>query len=351
MNHKDYSNELSKDVREKTQKNLVYVAIFSVAMLFAGLTSAYIVSMGDRFWVSYPLPSGFWISTSLIILSSIFFILAINAIKKGNSSKLKLYISMTLVFGLGFTAFQFVGYKQLNKQGAYLVSPVFVTDGKYGDYFHIKYKGDFIDIFENKFTLKNKPLNSAQMAELKAFALPFKQASDTTLTFETNNANFTLFYQGQPLQIVGSKFMLPDGSHLLYTDLIRLQYLAWNIEAERVEFYHAGTLGKDFQIYYQGEVITYKNKDLMFGNKKLSVPLQNKANASSDIATSFLYIITALHLLHVIATLFYLIRVTIKSFKGAYTQENHLGLSTGSIFWHFLGLLWVYLLLFLHLIH
>ena len=53
--------EMDPLVKEKMKKNLVYVSIFSGVMLFAGLTSAYIVSMGDSFWIKFPLP------TSLIL--------------------------------------------------------------------------------------------------------------------------------------------------------------------------------------------------------------------------------------------------------------------------------------------
>jgi cytochrome c oxidase subunit 3 len=65
----DYSKELDPAVREKMKKNLVYVSIFSIVMLFAGFTSGYIVSMGDVFWVKYPLPLGFWLSTSASLMS------------------------------------------------------------------------------------------------------------------------------------------------------------------------------------------------------------------------------------------------------------------------------------------
>jgi cytochrome c oxidase subunit 3 len=54
---RDYSRELEPDVRKKMKKNLVYVGIFSIVMMFAGFTSAYIVSMGDSFWLKYPLPN------------------------------------------------------------------------------------------------------------------------------------------------------------------------------------------------------------------------------------------------------------------------------------------------------
>ncbi len=45
----DLSKDMDPVVHEKMKKNLVYVSCFSIVMLFAGLSSAYIVSMGDAF--------------------------------------------------------------------------------------------------------------------------------------------------------------------------------------------------------------------------------------------------------------------------------------------------------------
>ena len=72
---------------------------------------------------------------------------------------------------------------------------------------------------------------------------------------------------------------------------------------------------------------------------------------SADTASSYLYIITFMHLLHIFGTLFYLMRVVIRSFTGGIIEENVLRIRMGAAFWHFLGFLWVFLLLFLLFIH
>ena len=149
----DYSEELSPEVRVRMKKNLVYVSMVSIFMLFAGFTSGYIVSMGDTFWVKYPFPSGFWISTGLIILSSIFYIIAVNAGELRNMLKVRMFMLLTLLTGLGFAVFQFVGYNQLIKEGAQVRNAVMVVDGRYGDYFEIKYKGNFIEVDGNNYLL------------------------------------------------------------------------------------------------------------------------------------------------------------------------------------------------------
>jgi len=110
-------------------------------------------------------------------------------------------------------------------------------------------------------------------------------------------------------------------------------------------------LGKDFNIYYKGEALEYENRTLKWKGKPLSAYLQIKAIETADTASSFLFIITLLHLLHVFVTLFYLIKITIYSFSGGFTSGDYISLQSGSIFWHFLGFLWLYLLFFLLFIH
>ena len=69
------------------------------------------------------------------------------------------------------------------------------------------------------------------------------------------------------------------------------------------------------------------------------------------MSTAYFYIITILHLLHVVAGIIMLLVMTKRSFTGEIVEKNALGLKAGSIFWHFLGVLWIYLLLFLTFIH
>jgi cytochrome c oxidase subunit 3 len=68
----------------------------------------------------------------------------------------------------------------------------------------------------------------------------------------------------------------------------------------------------------------------------------------STITTSFVYIITAVHLAHVAAGILVLIIVIYNHFKQKYKQGQTLGLELGAMFWHFLDILWVFLFLFLY---
>lgn len=68
---------------------------------------------------------------------------------------------------------------------------------------------------------------------------------------------------------------------------------------------------------------------------------------NSTSSSSFLYVITLAHLLHVIGGLISLIFTSVKSYKGKYNRDDYLGIELASIYWHFLDALWIYLLIFL----
>ena len=69
--------------------------------------------------------------------------------------------------------------------------------------------------------------------------------------------------------------------------------------------------------------------------------------AQSTITTSFLYVLTVLHLAHLFAGLIVFIVVIINNYKNKYKIEK-LGFELAVTFWHFLGILWLYLFVFLY---
>jgi cytochrome c oxidase subunit 3 len=361
---KRYSDELDPTVKLKMKKNLIYVSIFSIVMIFAGFTSAYIVSMGDTFWVKYPLPTGFYISTVMIALSSIFYITAVKFSEKGQFQKLKLFMILTFLLGLSFVFFQWKGYVQLVDKGANPINSIITTEGKYGHYFEIKYLDKFITVNGNDYQIDGKNLNEKQSSELykfinqfiielKEFGNPLKKGKIKEIKFSKNITfnRFSLFYKGQKVLSHNKMLKLINGDTLKNLDLERLFQLSQNIKDGRGDFFHKGKFGKDFKIYYKGKELNYKNRDLYYKNRKLEGNLQIKISQQADTATSYLYIITILHLLHVLAAIIYLFRMVLITFKPSLTTDNQLSIKLGSIFWHFLGILWLYLLVFLLFIH
>lgn len=349
----DYSKELDPMVSEKMKKNLVYVGIFSIIMLFAGFTSAYIVMMGDSFWLKYPLPSGFWLSTGSILLSSLTFIFAIAAAKKDNQSMLKLWMGSTVVLGVLFMYFQFKGYNQLIDGGIHPINNhIIVTDGRYGDYYEVKYKGDFIEVDGNRFMIGGKEMSDKDFGAFQTYMKQFSSSKQReALVVSNNDKNFEIYFNNLPLIVKNKHLFLNDSTQLEYVDEMRLTFLAMNVEDKRGDFFVRGEFGKDFHVYYKGKELEYKNRRLHYKGKELSNYLQIKATETADSATSLLYLISIIHLLHILFAMIYLIKVTIYSFSGRFNSQNNLSLRLGAIFWHFLGVLWIYLLLFLVFIH
>ncbi len=69
--------------------------------------------------------------------------------------------------------------------------------------------------------------------------------------------------------------------------------------------------------------------------------------AESSITTTFLYIVTLVHLLHLAGGLIALFIIIFKQLRHKYNSTETLGIELGAMYWHFLDLLWIYLFLFL----
>ncbi|MDN3494164.1 cytochrome c oxidase subunit 3 [Winogradskyella bathintestinalis] len=74
----------------------------------------------------------------------------------------------------------------------------------------------------------------------------------------------------------------------------------------------------------------------------------NFTGPTSNITMSYIYIITVLHIAHVIAGLICLIVVIYNHFKQKYNANNMLGFELAANFWHFVDMLWLVLFLFLY---
>lgn len=67
----------------------------------------------------------------------------------------------------------------------------------------------------------------------------------------------------------------------------------------------------------------------------------------SNVSGSWIYAITFFHLLHLAGGIIAIVVTMIKALKDLYSVDNKLGFELTSIFWHFLGVVWLYLYLFL----
>src|ERR1700709_2168751 len=83
-------------------KFTLWVGIGSILMMFAGLTSAYIVKRNQANWVSFDLPVAFWYSTAVIAISSGTLYLSYKAFRERAMSKYRTLMAATLVLGIVF---------------------------------------------------------------------------------------------------------------------------------------------------------------------------------------------------------------------------------------------------------
>ena len=109
--------------KRKTAKPMLWVSIISMIMFFAGLTSAYVISMKREDWVSFDLPDAFYTSTIVIVLSSITLIIAKRLIKQNKLGLSLAFTVITLMLGLAFVWFQYVGFNELKSIGLYFTGP------------------------------------------------------------------------------------------------------------------------------------------------------------------------------------------------------------------------------------
>lgn len=103
---------------------MLWFGIISLLMGFAGWTSAFIVSSSREDWLKdFQLPTAFFYSTAVIILSSLTYILAKQGVKNGAQKSATGWLGATLVLGILFIALQFTGFGEIIAQGYYFTGP------------------------------------------------------------------------------------------------------------------------------------------------------------------------------------------------------------------------------------
>jgi heme/copper-type cytochrome/quinol oxidase subunit 3 len=108
-----------KEKIARSKKQMMWFAIMSLMMMFAGLTSAYIISSSRRDWVEVELPSEFFYSTGVILLSSLTLILAKKSIRNNNLTGASLMTAITFLLGTVFVVMQFYGFNSLTDAGIF----------------------------------------------------------------------------------------------------------------------------------------------------------------------------------------------------------------------------------------
>jgi cytochrome c oxidase subunit 3 len=344
-------NELSPELNRKVKKNLLWIFIFAVIMIFAGLTSGYLVSQGSYFWVAIKMPSGFMMSTIMIILSSLALFAAVFAVKRGQKSLLKSSLGIALIGGILFGYFQFTGFKQLFHSGNAVTGKIMTLEGRYGEYFSLTYEGKAISFKQEKYYLKGEVVSEEIHGQIRQLGEELMKGSRGNHKYQLSNYGdkFLLYYKDQPITYSNEELFIGDP---LEDEVHRiLWYFAENLANDRGDFIMDGVYGEDFWIYYGGEKLDYENRKFYLKGQELSPKQNNDLFSQDNMASSYVYALTGMHLLHWVGGIISLLVVFIRGLGNKYTKENYLGITLGSIYWHFLGILWLYLYAFLIFIH
>lgn len=104
-------------------KFTLWVGLGSIVMMFAGLTSAYVVKKNQSSWLEFDLPQVFWYSTLVILLSSVTIHLAAKAFKARDMGRYRTLITVTVALGIVFMLMQAWGFFELEAKNIALVGP------------------------------------------------------------------------------------------------------------------------------------------------------------------------------------------------------------------------------------
>ncbi|MFI1771850.1 cytochrome c oxidase subunit 3 [Thalassobellus citreus] len=120
----DLTQGTPEEKNSRAKKMMLWFGIISLIMSFAGWTSAFVVSSSRPDWLKdFQLPNAFIISTVVILISSVTFLLAKSALKKGNRNATTIWLVVTLILGVTFIFNQFSGFQQIIDLGYNFTGP------------------------------------------------------------------------------------------------------------------------------------------------------------------------------------------------------------------------------------
>ncbi len=151
-------------------KFALMVGCTAILMMFAALTSAYVVRQAAGNWLEFSLPGAFAVSTILIVLSSLALHGSYKAFKKGNEYGYKALLVAAFVLGISFLVAQYMGWEALKDSGVpFALNPS--GDFVYAiSWFHAAHVAAGIAVLA--------------VAMVHAFGLQFKSSAKRKLRFE-----------------------------------------------------------------------------------------------------------------------------------------------------------------------
>ncbi|WP_109851468.1 cytochrome c oxidase subunit 3 [Aquimarina sp. AU58] len=120
----DLTQGTTQEKVNRSKKTMMWFAMISMAMVFAGLTSAYVVSKSRKDWgIDLVFPNAFIYSILIIVASSVTFYFVKIAIEKNNRGQATILLLSTLALGIIFILLQFEGFNDIIRQGYHFTGP------------------------------------------------------------------------------------------------------------------------------------------------------------------------------------------------------------------------------------
>lgn len=116
-----YTEEVEQPIAMHPKKFAMWLFIVSVVMAFAGLTSAYIVRQSEGNWLEFDLPAIFWVTSGIIVASSVCMHWAIRSAKRDLLDQLKVALGATTALGIVFLIGQWYSWVALVNMDVYFV--------------------------------------------------------------------------------------------------------------------------------------------------------------------------------------------------------------------------------------
>jgi cytochrome c oxidase subunit 3 len=106
------------------KKFALWAGLASIVMFFIGITSAFIVkkvaAQAAGSWKEFAIPTWFYFSTAIIIVSSFTYWMAARAFKSGNQAQFRTMLLVTSILGSIFLTMQYLGWCRLVEIGIYI---------------------------------------------------------------------------------------------------------------------------------------------------------------------------------------------------------------------------------------
>lgn len=99
------------------QSFALYASFASIMMMFIGFSSAYIVKQSAGNWLEFKIPNLFFMSTAILIISSVTLHYSYDSFKKAKEKPYKIFLVISLILGITFLVCQYKGWNEMFAQG------------------------------------------------------------------------------------------------------------------------------------------------------------------------------------------------------------------------------------------